>query len=679
MDEPVLPSWAVSVNVPIAQETFVLGEELTNDSTIIVQGADSLIFLAFDGDLDTMQISASEFNLGGIQNSQSFEVGSIQLNNLDPLRADEVSLGVLLPELQNNVVPNQTVTVPIPDTTLAPSPQTLASQQFEALHVSSGQFLITINNDLPLAIGPNTSQPEGLSLLVVDDDGTTVAQFSVGQVIAPRSSIRQTVPLTGGDTWIRAPFTISYLLPIVAGQSIDLNQDVLDSSSVSFSVTLEQLAVNEAIAVLEPQTFERRLLFPLESEHRLKEAGIAEGQIALNFQNNTGVDVTIGFTATHLRDPQLGAFSDSIFVAAQSSNQFDLVLNNFRLIDFENPGSFLDSLAIDYIARTAAQQQMVHLKSSDSISVNIALDSLQLNTFEGFVIADTFRMEPFTESNIFDYQDIPTNISLQNVNLSLTLVNEFTIENLQSDIRISGYHVGAGGVVEDSATIVLDNQSVTSGTIDEPGVSVIQLNGNDVAEFINIFPTRIKTSGQVRVSGNVAVANNCSIRGSFSFATPLKFQIDGEARFSGDEEVLTEEDIDQDIQDAAEENLEEGALRFSLLNHTPIGGTLRLIVSNDASHPNLYQIDNPDPAREFIKEFVLSAASVNPVTGFVDNSVTSAINVQLTQSELQLFQQPPLRVGYELILDATSGTVAIRASDFVTIGGLATIRVKIDE
>ena len=678
-EEPVLPEWTVSVNVPLENETFILGEEIVNDSTIITQGGDSSIYISINGDLEAMEIDISDFDLPSTTINQSFVVGAIQLENLDALRSPVVTLGELLPSLEEAVVLADTVPITFPDTTLQPEAQQLNSQQFRALHVVDGQIAIGFENNLPLAVGPNSSHPGGMEVALYDSLNTRIAVFNFTEVINPGESDVRVSSFGDSDTWIYTPLRIEYLLPFAEETTVEMTEQMLDETGVTISVSLTSLEVDDAIALIDPQEFDRDVAFKLNTDDQLSEAVIERGRVHMVFTNTTELAAAIDFTLPEFQDAQSNPFSSSVTLPGGSTTELDFNLAAWQ-IRSANVGQYVDSIRVEYSARTLAAGSMVQLSADDSIVVDIEIDPLTLQSFSGLMAEESFAIDPVQEDDLINYEDIPDNIKLSDVNLELTIANEVNIEDLFVNFYITGYHEDDNGVVTDSATLNVTNERINPGSSVNPGVTVISLSGDNVADFLNILPNSIRTWGDVRASGEASMSGSRQITSSYAFSTPLKFRIDGDASIRGDVEVLTEEDIDEDLQDAAEENIEAGQLRVYLDNHVPIGGTVRLIVSADPSNTDIFDLENANSDLGFVKEISVQAAPADPGTGFVTEGLQNSIDLTLTKEEIRLFQNPPLQFGYELVVDGTgTNVVAIRSTDYVRIGGVATITVLIKE
>ena len=182
----------------------------------------------------------------------------------------------------------------------------------------------------------------------------------------------------------------------------------------------------------------------------------------------------------------------------------------------------------------------------------------------------------------------------------------------------------------------------------------------------------------MRASGEVEIASRVRVSGQYAFSTPLRFRINGDAFIKGSVQQLNDEDIDSEIKDSKDESFEEAALSLRLINHTPLGGSIRLIVSTDPAHTDIYDTTYFNPALEFIKEVTVMPAPTDPVTGFVTEALENTIELSLNRQEFRLFKNPPVRIGYELHISGTNGDVTIRASDFVQISGLARVVVVVD-
>lgn len=676
-EEPVLPQWAVTVNVPFAEETFKLGEEIINDSTIVAQGADSALYVNFDGDLDTTEVSAVDFTLGAIDTTQFFAVGTLDIGSLEVIESDPVTLRQIYPELANLAQDGLEIPVTIPEVTLVPDPTVISNNDFIGIHVISGSIRVTFVNNLPFALGPNTATPDGMQFTITDSTGQQVLSVSVPQIVQPGDTVDQVSPLATGDGWIYAPLTVRYVLPTPSPTTFGLRTGMLDSTGVQLGSTLDNVVADEAIARIDPQEYSDTLSFAIETEHQLREVVMDDGVIDLEFTNETGLITDVEVSIPFLLDNQGNAFTDNLNLNAGEQAQLTLDLADMRIA--EPSGKYVDSLAVYYTANTEAPQGYLHVRSTDRVVVDISVREINLRSFAGFMSPDTFEIDPIEQSDLVDYSDFPEGISLSDADLQLQLSNEIYIEDLSMDLLITGYHRDESGAIVDSAQLNILDKQITPGRPGAPGTTTINVSGAAVTSLLNILPTDIRTSGSVRGAGEVEVSQNGRIYGSYSFSTPLSFQISQEAIWEGDEEVLEDEDIDDDLQEATSENFEAAELAVQLTNHTPLGATLRVIVSADPGRTNIYDEAPLNPELEFEKTITITAATSDPVTGYVTEANQDQLLLQLSKEEAMLFQNPPLRIGYQLRIPQTNGVIAVRASDFVKISGMARVEINVKD
>ena len=79
-------------SIPLSEKAFNMGKELVNDSTIVSQGSDSLIFISFDGKVDPTKVNPSQFSVAPLDSQFSFTLDTLKLDALQTLRSSTVSL-----------------------------------------------------------------------------------------------------------------------------------------------------------------------------------------------------------------------------------------------------------------------------------------------------------------------------------------------------------------------------------------------------------------------------------------------------------------------------------------------------------------------------------------------------------------------------------------------------------
>ncbi|MFQ5585176.1 MAG: hypothetical protein ACE5GL_12140, partial [Calditrichia bacterium] len=315
-----------------------------------------------------------------------------------------------------------------------------------------------------------------------------------------------------------------------------------------------------------------------------------------------------------------------------------------------------------------------------SISVRIRSDTLFLRSFTGYIAQETLELPGTEEDSVADYQDFPTGISLQDASLELSLLSQITIENFAVNLRVTGYHE-KNGVRTDSATINLSEDLTSNGTPQNPDILNISVSGPEVAEFLNILPTSIRTSGEVSFQGNADIVQKSYIWGEYLLSTPLRIKVENMAPIEGKVTTLGEGNVDDDVSDVADKHLQSGQLILKLVNHTPLGGELQFMISADPNRTDEAFFDSTffNPALELTRSAEFIAAPVDPATGFVNTPQISDVNITLNSTELALLSRPPYRAAFRLKLYNTDGFVALRSTDYVKAFGLARVVVISDK
>ncbi len=674
VQEPSLPSWSVPVNVPLSKQTFRLGDYLLNDSTIVARGADSLIFLDFRGNLDTVRVNDEVLRLPAQDTSRAFSLGQIQLDALTSLNSGFQTLGNLIPELQNLV--GQPIPAMVPETTLTPAPQLLVSPDFQKALLASGSIQVQFLNNLPFPLGPNSSSPEGLRLAVYDSLNQLVAEFVINQVVNPGDVVVRESALPQ-NRWIHQPFRVEYRLPVAQSTSFLVTSDLLNNAGFALELQFKQLRALEIVAKVPAQQISRETVFPVPGKNRLKWGKLEQGALVLTFNNRLPVGLTLDLTIPFLVTSEKQPVSRQVILPSGSQQAVTINLSNLELTNTASPGAYVDSVRVSYQVTTQASPGLVHLKQTDGVSVSIHTDPLTLAGFSGYLAEDTLAIEPIVIRNVADYQGLDPDLQFQQVSLDFSLYNEVNVEHLVLKPQLVGYHE-ENGVVTDSSLLVLADQAITPGQPGQPEITTFTLTGAELANFLSILPTSIKASGRIELGGTTEVMKGSRVWGEYHFSTPLKVQIQNVAPFEGDPVILDQSDIDQQVRDASESDVSEASLSLQVENHTPLGGSVRVIISADPGATNLYDLKNLNPDLTIVRDISLSPAPVDPSTGYVTQAATSPIELSLNAKEISLFAHPPLKVGYLLQIDDTPQPVAIRASDYVQVAGMVRINYNVN-
>lgn len=674
--EPVLPAWETTFRLPFSSGEFIIGKEIVNDSTIIIQSGDpdSILFIAVrDSMVKLVEISPGDLSIKLENASDKVTLDTLVITTLQTLDVPLVSLGMIFPELNNAIG----LTVTVPETTVFAPPTILSAGDFKRIHFLSGIIQLRVTNTLPFPIGPNSSAPNGLRVTVVNDSlNETFVEFAFPDPIQPGE---EAVSQANVDNkWLYSPLRLEYQVPVAQATPVTVTSTLLNSAGIAAEVELQDIRADEAVAALDAQDFSDVIHIGYESEHRLRSAEIDEGRFYVTLTNHTSLDTDVKIKIPAIQNAANDTFITELELPARETIPLTLQLENHTISNPDFPGAILDTLDFILDARSKAQSNIVHITSNDSLSINIVTDTLIFKFFSGFLGEDSLIFDPITEEDIAVYEGFEGEIELSEAFLNLKLYSEISIDNFFADLVITGFHENEAGAITDSASIALYNRQLNGGTPEQPGITEFDLMGQEIVDFLSILPTSIRVEGKAKVSGEAAVSQGNRIWVDYLFETPFKVHIRGTAHFEGKESTITDADIDSLVQDIARDNILDIDLNFLLTNHTPLGGNIRFIISADFNDSNIYDEDY-DTSLVLIRDMPVEAAPIDPVTGFVTGDRETEFVYQLNQREVQLFSNPPLRYGYLLTVPGSGEFITLRYSDFINMLGRADLRVLIED
>ena len=667
LKEPVLPSWEVLVRIPFTIENFAIGDSILKDPSITLQPGDTsgVLYISIDGELDAHELTPEDLSITLNARRDSVFLDTLTLLP-QPLQTPFISLRTLFPELSNFV--GQTVT--IPETTFTPPSIVLSAGDFERIHFVNSLLALHVNNNLPFALGPNNTS-NGLQVSLWNHNiNEQFLTFPFPNSI-PAGTQAQESSLVA-QKWLVSPIRYEYEFPIAQPVTLFITDSLLDSSGLTFTLEFVDVKADEAVAEFDAQHYQDIVRNAYDGERRLISASVNRGKITLEFVNNIslGSQVELTFPAIDTNpDPfSRDSLQTAFTLPAFSTLIQEIDLNGWEISNPQNPNLPIDTLEILVDAITEDPAGIIHLRATDNVVVNVQSDTIFFNTLRGILSSDTLTFAPIVREDLADYEGFEGGIELSSASLSLTIYSEVFIENMTADITFTGYHKNRQGVITDSATLALSNLSFVGGTPGNPGVTHILFPGQEVIDFLNILPTSFKFGGRVITSGEADVTVGDRIRAEYAFETPLKAKISGLATYQASVDTLTDEDISDEIQDVPDDNFLTAALNVQVLNHTPLGGTATLILTADFSDPDIYDADF-DTTQTIVRTITINAADVDPVTGFVLAEKANLINVGLNKRELQLIKNPPLKVGFQILIHDTPDFVTLRKSDYIRVNG----------
>ncbi len=673
-----MPAWETNFQIPFSVEDFIIGEEIVNDSTIIIKDGDpnSVIWVSLTDSVELQTLSNRDLSIKLNEGFDFITLDTLTVDTLEIFTPPPITLRSLLPELSQ--LTGQTVTVEA--TTIEGLPITLQSGVFKRVHFLAGRIRIRVSNNLPFDVGPNSTS-SGLQATVVSDSlpNNPFTEVLFPETIPAGQSAIQEVDIS--NKWLFAPLGLTFEFPIAQASTHLITDDLLDNSRLSVTIELLDIKTDEIVAALKPQRFDGSIKLGLNTKDQFREAEIDRGRIFLDLTSNVNLKTNIRYIIPALRNADDQPFIDSFTIPANGTMQRTLILDGFRAANTDAPGEIIDSLEIEFLAETQFGSEIVRIRGSDNISVNVTSDSIYFKSISGIIDEELLIIDPVIEDDVFDYGDFDGDVDFSDVCLEIRVFSEIAVENLIANLRFTAHHKDDRGVITESAQFALNQQQINGGQPGSPAETRIFLNGIDrpeLLDMIEILPTTLEVRGTITASGEAAVTAGDRMWATYIFETPIKAKINSIAAFEGDVNTITEVHIDSLIRDAAEENILGADIHFKVTNRTPLSGAVCFVLSADNSDPDIYDAIF-DTSLVIVDTIAVAPAPVDPLTGFVNEAREMEITLHLNQREVQLFQDVPLRYGYEFIVDETQDFVTLRYSDFVRLRGAVDTRVLIED
>lgn len=513
-----LPSWSVTIEVPLVKETITI-DELLEDSLFvgIPYGTDGDSIFAYQDQIEIEKVEiGDQLNIDDIQQSftQSVEdvnveekskqyssqmdpvgvdpvnqsvaslLGKITLNDTDPTETDPVLLTELI-DLSGVNEGDETVVLQY---TEAPTIyRTVNFDEFNNADFSDGLLAITISNDLVLELGaPITVRLlESDSTIIYGSDGDDSAKVTWTTGINPGESAEKTISLAGK---LLPGNIIVQITGVVAGSGDAniTNNSTSRNSSFVVEVQAKNLEVTSAEAIIPEQTIDTTDAITLaDSDNKVQRAKILNGSLVVDIVNNLPVNANLELTITSIDISDadgIQAFTQIIpLTAKQSSNPIYLLNDEFLIMD-------VNDQKVDYSYHIITQdtdQDKVEISENDGVTVNISIygsapgEQITFSEFEGIVAQD-----PIIESGEID---ITTDSKITTATISSGTMN-ITIRN---NINLSESNVPELSIVIpefiDQSSNPID---ITRDLLPEPNTTIIQI---DLAGYV-LHPNTIDVS-----------------------------------------------------------------------------------------------------------------------------------------------------------------------------------------
>lgn len=636
-NETTAPTWDVPLYFPLTDTTFVLEEMIEDDSSIVASDDPAslgLLYYEQENTIDPFLVDSS-LSLDGFSTSASQVIGSIVINDVDPISEE-----ILVSEWSSHSAGETVVFLESTSQLTIPFPRV---DEFSYIILESGSLELTIENRLPIdiimtevkiknAIGHEVVVEHPDTIFVPKENSITIP-FDLGGKMIEDSLEYDGIIFSAGSG------VTPVVLPVEAGTQI--------------TGIFKDLVIEEAQAVLpEQEPFSTDSVVVFDDSTKIETAIFDEGNFEITFNNYLDVEINIDLEIENLINKSGNTYTERVSL---DRNELDKVISYPDLSEWKIvtliPGTPTNELSYSAIVNTVPSTSPSTIKNTDSVSIDINFGEVTLAYVDGIVTPVSFEI---SETDFdFDLGDLQEKFTYD----ELTWGNPGIILTLNSSANME---IALDGLISGSNSSATNNMNFDV-EISGGGTEVVDLRDHGFVEFMNSFsneiPSNFSFSGNAIVNPNYvsgSVSKGDSVTGSVFVEIPLDIGIAGGSFI----DTMLVDSIDMSDDDI--NGVNAFSITIEMTNALPIGIAISGAVLDEFGNelfpfPPLYN-DN--------SEITVPAASVDD-NGYVISSSEIIQTIELEGDDARIFLKNP-NLYLDVKMDTPSqNTVKFRNTDSI--------------
>ena len=657
INEPDPPVWDTTWKIELPIKSVTL-KEIVNDSTILADTTSDgqpIVRFNMEDSTDWQYVQESDLTITPENTSFTAQIGAIKLQEKSEVKSTEINLGELLPPelLTSDTIP------PYPGRTVTPDPKEVSYDFFERAVIKKGKIYLTFHNDLFIKVDA------GMTIDIYNNDSpnpTLVTSIVFSQPIEPYAVTQSDVVDLSGLT-ISNHFLLKYTIPIAGSDTFQVVTDQQKQGSIYSILTVEGIEVSEADAKIPEQTFnkEQSIAMP-QNEHQIIQALVKEGSLTLNIQNGLPLYshsiITLPEIVKNGQPEQI-----ELNLQANESTVQQINLAGFQILNSAQPGEPLDSIHVQIESTINSNDQIVTIKETDQIAVNVIFTDIVFQSITGVLEPVAVQIAPDTVDNSDLFEKINgSGLILEDLQLKFRIENQIDIP-VHLILNLKARH----GMEEKTMTVDEWIKAASEAPYTEIILDKNYKTPNSIVDLFSILPEQIEFSGEATVEGQGTVALGEGVRALFSVETPLFFKLQNPITYESDLDSIRKDDIDQDLRDRLANDWHEGEFHLLIGNGTPFGTEFTFIMAEDSLQVNSTTI--ADSSRKIVIEANIQQGQIGS-DGYVSAPTESEVVIKLSEQQMNLFQKSPIYFKQMVKILPTGATkVKVRTSDKIKLTG----------
>jgi hypothetical protein len=494
-----------------------------------------------------------------------------------------------------------------------------ALASFDSAHVTAGLIEITIHNELGLDLDSVTI------FLTNAGAADAFAVIAVPGPIPTGSLAVGATDLAGEDIAGDWQFRFRFFTP--GGTILTAN----DKFVTVIASLPEGIIADQAFAEVEPLSFSHHDVITLSQGHQLDAATFAQGTLALSWDNQTALPLTVRWTAPDLTRDGLALAGDvTIDPHGSTSWQTDL------------SGVVYDAAVVSAarwevsVGSVGSAGQKISLEADETVSYTLNVSDVLLASASGGIAATTVSTGPLSAA--IDWEDGIGDAGLDDWDLFLEITSTVPLGATVS-----------GRVTTDTDIECTVSGLITAGSIANPTTTRLVLAHDDVP--LNPLPRRIEFTGALTYGDGVTTV---TIGQDDYFAPRVIVRAGADIFVDGVslQESARAVNLFDDDDNQREERLVQGELELTITNRFPLGATFTINLAADSTSAE------DSPQLSFGPATVLPAET--DATGRAIAPVTSTLRFVVGPADVALFERSTIWISESLELIGPGGAQPAR-------------------
>lgn len=659
-EKPQAPQWDLPIQLPLFEKKYSVQELIQNSPHLFVAD-EGLLGLQLTGRIDTTWVS-DRLALDDFTRNFSLGLAASAMNSTgqvsESFTADDIWPDLLQSDAQQMVLPAMTE--------IRIQGQNSDERDFRSLSLKSGQAILTIENQLPIAFTPITIR------LLAHIDGPVLLTFDFPDGIANGQILQKSLDLVELSIPENFAWEVLTSTPGSNGQAVLIKKSQL----IKLNLQFKDLIIDQVVAKFKPISITQTEKMTLPADISIDQARFGSGFILLTCTNETELDITLNAEFSEIQTPSRQPLTIQINVRGNS--------NSHRVIDLK--GCTLDlslptagqaqSLAIQVLGNTKdTGENYVTLASQDLIGLEMRMENIYFDQITGRLEQRQFQLPEMSQTI-----KIPTGLQALSFSGGKLVLNLFS--TIDMPIRLQGQVIAKNS---DRQTRTLDFE--VSQLNKNTGTRIIYTEKNSaILDLLNLLPTSITTTGVSYIGDGTTIGTIFStdfVCGDYRFESPAILSWnDSEVNLDTTVISITPEDGSQGsttsttIDGDLTRRLQKCSLDLTVRHSLPVATQWQMKLSSRMSS----LMDQPELT---IGPLKLSAPVIDN-TGRAQTPVSSTFQIELKNQDLALLKNASdsvksVYILTQVFLAKSDGAVQFYASDTLSARGKAELSIWIDD